>query len=175
MFVATTSPSMLMVKSEKEGIETLETFLVTYLIVVLIALSHVAKAVDMHHEAHGSYDDEHHHTDGSQTEPDHEREKLTEFEPGEIEHGNCGIETFFHSFRKPAIAHVVGHLLQTVGRHCRDATGVEEISVGCPKAQYPQYTDHGSADGEGYLLFLFIPASPSTKKLRKGRRSIKNE
>ena len=72
-------------EERQKSIETLEAFLVAFLLIVLVTLSHVAQAVDMHHQTDRCDDDEHHHTDGSQAEAYSEGEELTEFQPRKVE------------------------------------------------------------------------------------------
>ena len=52
----------------QESVETLETLLVTFLMIMLVTLSHVTERVDMHHETHGGNHDKHHHADRRKAE-----------------------------------------------------------------------------------------------------------
>ena len=45
-------------------------------LVILIAFSHISKAVNVHHQANCRYDDEHHHTNWRQAETDIKRKKF---------------------------------------------------------------------------------------------------
>ncbi len=106
----------------QESIETLESFLITYSLVVLVALSHIAKAIDMNHERDCGDNDEHHHRDRRQTETDVERQQVSELQPSEVEHGHGRIKS-----------------RGSVSAHCK------EIFVSRVETHAPQYAKHCSS------------------------------
>ena len=82
-----------MVKRLGVSVETLHTLLVFLNLVVLIALCHIAEAVDVNHEADGGNHDEHQYGDWAQTETDVEGEQLSKLQPCEIKYGNSWVHT----------------------------------------------------------------------------------
>ena len=75
------------------SVETLHTLLIFLNLVVLIALCHIAEAVDVNHEADGGNHDEHQYRDWAQTETDVEGEQLSKLQPCEIKYGNSWVHT----------------------------------------------------------------------------------
>ena len=80
-------------EERQESIEALEAFLVAFLLIVLVALSHVAEAIDVNHHTHRGDDNKHHHADRSQTETDVERQSLGKLQPCEVKHGHSRIKS----------------------------------------------------------------------------------
>ena len=70
------------------SVETLEALLIAFNLIVLVALGHITKRIDMNHKADSSDDDEHHHADRRKSETDVEGKQLVKLQPAIIEHGN---------------------------------------------------------------------------------------
>ena len=75
-------------KQAQVSVETLEALLIAFNLIVLVALGHITKRIDMNHKADSGDNDEHHHADRRKAETDVEGKQLAKLQPAIIEHGN---------------------------------------------------------------------------------------
>ena len=100
-------------KERKKSIETLESFLITNLVIFLITLCHIAQRINMDHETNRCNDNKHHHTDWSKAEPNVESQQFGKFKPSKIKYGNRRIQTVGTTAVNEEI------LISSVQRHCK--------------------------------------------------------